>query len=295
MRHQYLSGLLRLWKRKERSQDSEGSEDTRAEKNQPNYEEVEQQNKLDIAHHTGINDLPIEILQQIFSSLDFRTLYTCHSVCHLWYKYIPGHSPRLRSALFLPSSTTSSLKAPPVTLNFIIHCRNTKRSKGYINLIDRICFQSLSSSNENEIVLNPFVQGIEQYISVVSPNVNARSTLHSFRFTALKDKSGTRWHPLNVKCVKNTFLTTPPATRVQVHFQYSVWGSFVRPWGAVQDASLYDENGVKFMDLFEVFEKQVAGLLRKNVLRKIDNAPGHASCSDLYAFRKRIASAVSPV
>ncbi|KAF2833152.1 hypothetical protein CC86DRAFT_5666 [Ophiobolus disseminans] len=51
----------------------------------------------------GNGQIPIEILQEVFSYLDIWTLLLqCRRVCHLWSTCIPGNSPALRATLFDP-------------------------------------------------------------------------------------------------------------------------------------------------------------------------------------------------
>jgi hypothetical protein len=52
----------------------------------------------------GNGQLPIEVLQEIFSNFDMWTLMRCCSVCRLWNQCIPGDSPSLRMAMYLPAS-----------------------------------------------------------------------------------------------------------------------------------------------------------------------------------------------
>jgi hypothetical protein len=51
----------------------------------------------------GSGMLPVEILQEIFAHLDLFTLLRCCQVCRLWNQCIPGDSPSLRMAMFLPT------------------------------------------------------------------------------------------------------------------------------------------------------------------------------------------------
>jgi hypothetical protein len=52
----------------------------------------------------SINDLPVEILQNIFLTLDFFTLLRIRRVCKLWKNLVPGESPLLAEELFLKPS-----------------------------------------------------------------------------------------------------------------------------------------------------------------------------------------------
>jgi hypothetical protein len=62
--------------------------------------------KRDTRHTLTIGNgrLPIETLQEIFSNLDLWTLLRCCNVCRLWNQCIPGDSPYLRIAMYLPVS-----------------------------------------------------------------------------------------------------------------------------------------------------------------------------------------------
>jgi hypothetical protein len=52
----------------------------------------------------GSGRLPIEILQETFSNLGGWTLLRCCNVCRLLNQCIPGASPSLRMAMYLPAS-----------------------------------------------------------------------------------------------------------------------------------------------------------------------------------------------
>jgi hypothetical protein len=66
---------------------------------------------------SDINHIPIEILQEVFSHLSLPTLLLqCRSVCHLWRQCIPGDSPALCVALFLPKPSHQSPITYPKTI-----------------------------------------------------------------------------------------------------------------------------------------------------------------------------------
>ena len=52
----------------------------------------------------GFNDLPVEILQNIFLNLEIVTLLRIRRVCKLWKDLVPGESPLLAEELFLKPS-----------------------------------------------------------------------------------------------------------------------------------------------------------------------------------------------
>ncbi|KAH7414052.1 hypothetical protein DE146DRAFT_683465, partial [Phaeosphaeria sp. MPI-PUGE-AT-0046c] len=52
----------------------------------------------------GFNDLPVEILQNVFLNLDIVTLLRIRRVCRLWKDLVPGDSPLLAEELFLKPS-----------------------------------------------------------------------------------------------------------------------------------------------------------------------------------------------
>ncbi|KAF1847818.1 uncharacterized protein K460DRAFT_393064 [Cucurbitaria berberidis CBS 394.84] len=296
MRRQRISRLLHLWspaRQQQTTHECEGHKEEVLDKSTLSHEDaaLTQAQSDSVQHRTTVSDLPVEILQHIFSSLDFRTLFTCRRVCHIWNTCIPGHSPQLQETLFLPSARTPPRNLPGVSLSFVIHCRDTKRARAYyVNHVERVCCQGLEicGTDDQKVLLNPFVQGIEQYLSARLPNVNRREHLLSFKYVALQDKRGGLWLPRNVACLRNAFLTTPPITSLSIHLSYKVWGTLVTPLGNRTRISLSDRNGVKFVHLFDWFEREIARLLREKTLRMIDNAPGHASCSQLYEFRNKI-------
>jgi hypothetical protein len=56
------------------------------------------------ARALGFNDLPVEILQNIFLHLDIVTLLRIRRVCRIWKDLVPGDSPLLAEELFLKPS-----------------------------------------------------------------------------------------------------------------------------------------------------------------------------------------------
>jgi hypothetical protein len=72
-------------------------------------------------HHQkrGINDLPVEVLQQVFVYLDFWELVRCQSVCRVWLSLIPGDSPLLAELLYLkPSRNLQIYNLVPTAFEF---------------------------------------------------------------------------------------------------------------------------------------------------------------------------------
>jgi hypothetical protein len=51
-----------------------------------------------------VNDLPVEILQNVFLHLDMFNLLRIRRVCKIWKSLVPGDSPLLAEALFLKPS-----------------------------------------------------------------------------------------------------------------------------------------------------------------------------------------------
>lgn len=255
-----------------------------------------QRTQTEIVHDDGakIGDLPVEVLQNIFSHLDLRTLLRCQCVCKHWDVCIPGDSTQLHESLFLPSTITKPRYASRFILNFVIHCHDTKKSKGNISHVERIEFHSVSASHD-EILLNPFIKDIGQYSSAKLPDLNYRYQLRQFRFIGLMDRSGKLWHPSSIKCIRDTFVTIPPLTNLQAHFSYENRGMRLAPWEGEKYIALHNETGIKFMDLFDVFEKQVAGLLKHETIRRIEMQPKHNTCSELHHLRKSLLSQASPL
>ncbi|KAH7396439.1 hypothetical protein BKA66DRAFT_455162 [Pyrenochaeta sp. MPI-SDFR-AT-0127] len=247
-------------------------------------------------HNNGMNikSLPIETLQNIFSYLDLRTLLKCRSVCKLWVACIPGNSAQLREALFLSSTITKPCHALSLVLNFVIHCNSTKKSKGYIAHVEGISFSSLFAK-EGDVLLNPFIRDIERYAGSRLPNLNHRYQLRRFRFVGLKDKSGRLWHPSTIKCVRDTFVTIPPVTCLQIRFVYENQGVRLPSREGEKYIELQDETGVNFMEVFDIFEQQVAGLLKHETIRRIEKQPKYDTCSELHHLREQLLLYVSPL
>lgn len=71
---------------------------------------------------TTCNDLPVELLQHIFSCLDFTALLKCRCVSQGWFECIPADSRELRMTMFIPSPTIpTSFISRPYTLYIDIH------------------------------------------------------------------------------------------------------------------------------------------------------------------------------
>jgi hypothetical protein len=75
---------------------------------------------ISLTPNIGINTLPIEILQHVFSQLDLWSVLRCRRVCRLWNDCVPGDSRALRASMFLPSPTTRT-RTEPLTLHLTVH------------------------------------------------------------------------------------------------------------------------------------------------------------------------------
>ena len=64
--------------------------------------------------------LPTELLEEILSHVDLRSLLRCQRVCSLWNACIPGTSASIRAAMFLPS-VHDKIIPQPVTLHFTVN------------------------------------------------------------------------------------------------------------------------------------------------------------------------------
>jgi hypothetical protein len=86
----------------------------------------------------GSGRIPIEILQHIFSHLDILTLLLqCRLVCHLWSQCIPGNSPALRTALFVPSLYKNTSKSLVKITKLVISRLSVELSANKINPASR--------------------------------------------------------------------------------------------------------------------------------------------------------------
>ncbi|OAL43393.1 hypothetical protein IQ07DRAFT_299399 [Pyrenochaeta sp. DS3sAY3a] len=247
-----------------------------------------------------ITDLPIELLQHIFSFLSLGALLNARCVCKAWSLNIPGYSSTLSRSLFLPGPSAQPLtQHARVSLNFAIYCSRTSRKREtYVGRIDKVAFTHLHCFDEelqDSLQLNPYVAKIDRYLVAQAPNVEDRMKLRHFRFTALSSDTQSLWNPVFVPLLKPMTLTMPPLRAVECHFTYLVDGMIMEPWQGEKAVLLQRARGVTLVQMCDVFEKEVMGLLRDETMWRVKNASGRDSCSIIHEFRKKLREVVSPI
>ncbi|KAH7067911.1 hypothetical protein FB567DRAFT_402181, partial [Paraphoma chrysanthemicola] len=227
-------------------------------------------------------DLPTEVLQQIFSYLDLMALLKCRCVCKMWDNCIPGDSPELREAMFLPA--TAMFKAtewPPLSLFFEIYtdAETARRSTAVptikIGAIDKVV---LSHVSRTSVALNPFISQIDRYLIPGVPELQTQQSRHrepdDFHFTHLKNKAGEFLPPENVGSLADMVVSMRPVTELHLHFRYM--DTAFKEIGTRQNMRqciLSNKEGVTLAHVFRVLETQIMGLLRDETLRQIGEMP----------------------
>jgi len=173
----------------------------------------------------NINDLPVEILQNIFLDLDIFMLLRIRRVCKLWKSLVPGDSPLLAEVLFIKPSQhlhAYSFTLATFDVDFEIDVREPAEGNAYLRsqstFIDglsmtRRCLGLIRTSEEiifHPIIIdfNHFVQGDEAGISklVMTGNrptdpVNWRNMLVSMPPLTEMRISRTKGRKSRVMCV----------------------------------------------------------------------------------------------
>jgi hypothetical protein len=158
----------------------------------------------------SINTLPIEILDLIFSHLDTSTLYLIRSVCQFWKTCIPGHSPILRNAMFLPANSVNANNIPPVEDSIKLHFSVT---------LDPDFLNPSEYEIPRAYTLRPL--DLNDSTHVVNPLLTSRDITHSH----LRDWVQTKpfW--------TSSLVSHPPATTLDVYFDFNSEGIMLAgPW-----------------------------------------------------------------
>jgi hypothetical protein len=247
------------------------------------------------------SDLPIEILQHIFSYLDFTAILKCRCVCSGWLHCVPGDSKDLRRVLFLPSPTTCvPFPACGCTLYVDIHtdAKSTysrRRSAKVANICNiKQTVALLPSTAESTMSLHPFVQNMGQHVVSKIPSCIRENATSTLNFVSLQNKAGDLVQPEEFAFWKEMLVASPPVTDLYVKFRYvNRDEETIEPRDGHGQTLLSNDEGVKFVELFSVMEIQVMGLLRREALKRFDHSP--QACIQFSGLRDRICDAVCPV
>lgn len=227
----------------------------------------------------GLSYLPIEVLQQILSYLPCLSLLKYRTVCRLWSACIPGDSHQLREVMYLQTKTvTIATDWPPLDLYFEIYT-DMKRAKNqsyfstdpHISAVTRV---TLSHASKAKLRLNPFVLRIDRYISAEVPSLGMRAD--ELQFTYLKNLRGGLLRPDDISLFKDMLVTMRPVSELHLHFSYMDRDFEPIPTNKnMKNCILFDKEGVRLVELLDIIEQQVAGLLRGEMLRRIKEADNH--------------------
>jgi hypothetical protein len=187
----------------------------------------------------NINDLPTEILQNIFLDLDIFVLLRIRRVCKLWYSLIPGDSPLLAEDLFLKPSHNLhaySFTTSTMDLDFEINPRNTPADGNHPNsslaFIDglsmtRRCLGVIRTSEE--IIFHPIILNFNYYVQ--------GDQFGRPKLTLIQEKSAepVKW--------RNMLVSMPPLTELRIS---QTWGG-----RAKLTSVLRAKDGIKLGDLID--------------------------------------------
>jgi hypothetical protein len=171
-------------------------------------------------HKGNFGVLPIEILQLIFSHLDFTALLKCRCVvCRIWTHCIPGTSAYLRKALFLPSATGTIPDEHRLVMMYVeLHtqCENfpcTSDAKAfYVRKIHKLA-ASYTTPAGNTMMLHPFVERLEKYAVAQVPGA-----LRDY-LVSLKNKAGALLQPDEHNLWRAMYATSTPAIGLKIIFR----------------------------------------------------------------------------
>jgi hypothetical protein len=158
------------------------------------------------------NDLPVEILQNIFLNLDLSTLLRVRRVCKLWKNLIPGDSPLLAETLFLkPSYNLFAYSFTLATFDFDFEINvnslpengpNLRSQSTFIDGLSmtRRCLGLIRTSSE--IIFHPIIINFNQY---VQGDETGKSKL------AAADDS-----TVDIVSWRNMLVSMPPLTEIRI-------------------------------------------------------------------------------
>jgi hypothetical protein len=159
-----------------------------------------------------VNNLPVEILQNVFLNLDLYTLLRVRRICKLWKNLIPGDSPLLAEELFLkPSYNLFAYSFTLATFDFDFEINVLSLPENGLNprlqptfieglSMTRRCLGLIRTSSE--IIFHPIIVNFNQY---VQGDETGKSKL------VLADKT-------TVEAVswRNMLVSMPPLTEIRI-------------------------------------------------------------------------------
>jgi hypothetical protein len=191
----------------------------------------------------SVNDLPVEILQNVFLTLDLSTLLRIRRVCKLWKDLIPGDSPLLAEMLFLkPSHNLHAYSFTLATfdLDFEINVRSPDERNPYLRLqstfidglsMTRRCLGLIRTSSE--IIFHPIIIDFNHY---VQGDEHGKSKLV---LAKEKDPEAVDW--------RNMLVSMPPLTEVRISRTHGRKSKTM--------CVLKAKNGIRLGEVFDTLNK----------------------------------------
>jgi hypothetical protein len=247
----------------------------------------------------GPSDLPVEILQHIFSYLDFAALLKCRCVYATWLDCIPGDSGDLRKALFLPAPgpfERTVVRPFNVYIDIYTDGETLYRSPNNTKFVKISNIRKIVAripDEEGSSTMHPFIKNIEQYAVAHLPSCLIADASRKAHFLSLKNKAGDLVHPKDSELWSEMLVAS--SRLVQKHIQFCYLDCNDAVIKARHEHSAYmafDENGVRFIDVFHAIEMQIMLLLRGKMLRQFDASP--EACMKYPKLRDRVCDAPSP-
>jgi hypothetical protein len=247
----------------------------------------------------GSSNLPVELLQHIFSYLGFAALLKCRCVCAKWLDCIPGNSGDLRKAIFLPApGPFERVTVQPFNIWIDIYTdgetsyKSPNRTK-FVKISNIRKIITRIPGEEDSSTMHPFIKNIEQYAVAHLPSCLENAASPNAYFLSLKNKAGDLVHPKDSEFWSDMLVAS--SRPVQQHIKFCYLDCNDKTIEASPEHSVYmalNEGGVRFLEVFYAIEMQIVLLLRGEVLRRFDASP--EACIKYPQLRDRMCNAPFP-
>jgi hypothetical protein len=159
-----------------------------------------------------VNDLPVEILQNVFLHLDMFTLLRIRRVCKIWKSLVPGDSPLLAEELFLkPSYNLHAYSFTMATFDFDfeINVRPPPEEGPFLRThptfidglsLTRRCLGLIRTSGE--FIFHPIIIDFNHYVQGDDAGIS--------KLVTTKDVDA------EVVCWRNMLISMPPLTELRI-------------------------------------------------------------------------------
>lgn len=228
--------------------------------------------------NTTFSTLPTEISQLIFSHLDFVALLRCRCVCRTWKDRIPGDSPDLRRAMFLPPTEGARLdryRLATIYVEIHTHCQPFPRTPDvkafYVRKVHKIA-ASYTPPTDSAAILHPFIERLDTYAVARVPNIEETKPGASRDYlVSLKNKAGDLVQPDEHDLWRAMHAISPPVVDLKIMFRYFDRAfEIFDPCDGRNKCALSDEDGVRFADVLLVIERHIIGLLHRETTSNFD-------------------------